>query len=619
MQKKAPFIIVISGVGGAGKDSILEVFRKNTDKFVYFVSYTDRPQRAGDIVDETYHFVTQEEFSKSIEKKEFIEWEQVRGEYRYGRKKADLDDILKSGRIPVMQIEVLGAQKFKKISKILSFFIMPPSIEEAKARLEKRGTDSAEAIRHRFDRYDLELSYKDKYDYIIVNDKLDRAQQEILDIVDREIQKSQKKSRLIDISVSSFLILLLCFTTAFGFFQSSERDKRTALERLTTLQPETSQEETVVEPTPEPAKTEAPVITPKIATSPPPTQEVKKKIASSPPQYTPPPQNVVGETKTNSDGSTTTAVSTGTGVNDADLDKIAQSDAQISSPLNIPFSDETGRFGEYQSVLLNYINSVLKWKNEISELKEIAVRDAGASGWLGVYEGNYLRSADGNSITGSGMIVINTYYIETQYCFGENDFDGCEGEYMKYILAHEYGHHYTIYHKMVDWGLLPNERFPESYYSTRPLSLVTTATDYSLGWENCEAEIIAEDYSYFYSGYGIQRMANIYGNPSPATKTWLDNIGIPAPTLTIISPTAESTLSGDIIFQINATSSIAILKVSFYLDDVLISSADNQALEMVINTLSYTNGPHVLKATVDNGILSTTKSINISIANTPPI
>jgi guanylate kinase len=119
-----------------------------------------------------------------------MEWEQVRGEYRYGRKKEDLDKIIQSGKTPVMQIEVKGAQKFKKDYDIISFFIVPPSMEEAIARMRKRGTDSEEAIQHRIDRYELELSYKDQYDHLIVNDNLEKAQEEIIEIINREIAPS---------------------------------------------------------------------------------------------------------------------------------------------------------------------------------------------------------------------------------------------------------------------------------------------------------------------------------------------------------------------------------------------------------------------------------------------
>jgi guanylate kinase len=177
-------IIAISGVGGAGKNSVMEVFKKHPDKFSFFVSYTDRAQRKDDVAGESYHFISQEEFSKSIKKYEFLEWEQIRGEYRYGRKKGDLETILASGKIPVMNIDVIGMEKFKKdFPKLISFFIVAPSKEEALNRMKKRGTDTEEAIKHRIDRYDFEMTYKDKFDHIIVNDNLEKAQEEILEIV----------------------------------------------------------------------------------------------------------------------------------------------------------------------------------------------------------------------------------------------------------------------------------------------------------------------------------------------------------------------------------------------------------------------------------------------------
>lgn len=177
-------IIAISGVGGAGKNSVMEVFKKYPERYSFFVSYTDRPQRGDDIPDESYHFISQEQFSEAIKNNEFMEWEATRGEYRYGRKKKDLDEIIASGRIPVMNIDVKGLVKFKNTHKVISFFIVPPSKEEAENRMRNRGTDTEEALQHRIDRYDLEMDYKDQYDYVIVNDDLLEAQKELLKIVE---------------------------------------------------------------------------------------------------------------------------------------------------------------------------------------------------------------------------------------------------------------------------------------------------------------------------------------------------------------------------------------------------------------------------------------------------
>lgn len=181
-------IIAISGVGGAGKNSVMDIFKKYPDRFSFFVSYTDRLQREDDVPGGTYHFISKEEFSKAIEDGEFMEWEKVRGEYRYGRKKEDLEKIIQSGKIPVMQIDVKGVVKFKKDYNILSFFIVPPSKEDALARMRKRGTDSEEAIQDRINRYDLEMGYKDQYDHVIINDDLEKAQQELLKTVDSRIK-----------------------------------------------------------------------------------------------------------------------------------------------------------------------------------------------------------------------------------------------------------------------------------------------------------------------------------------------------------------------------------------------------------------------------------------------
>jgi guanylate kinase len=165
----------------------MEIFKKYPDRFSFFVSYTDRLQREDDIPGETYHFISREEFSKAIENDEFMEWEMVRDECRYGRKKSDLEKIVEAGKIPVMNIDVKGLVKFKEDYNILSFFIVPPSRKEAIARMKKRGTDSEDAIQDRANRYDLEMSYKGQYNYVIINDDLQKAQQELLRIVESVI------------------------------------------------------------------------------------------------------------------------------------------------------------------------------------------------------------------------------------------------------------------------------------------------------------------------------------------------------------------------------------------------------------------------------------------------
>lgn len=180
MPKKAK-ILAVSGVSGAGKDSVIEGLRKYPQQFSFPVACTDRPARPCDIPGETYHFLTEKEFDQAIAHDQFWEWEKVHNS-RYGRKNKEFLETLNSGKIVVVNCDVLGAQKFKKKFGAVTVFVMPPSIEEAIKRVRKRGGENEEEIQKRISRYKMELAYKDKSDYVIINDDLATAQSDLLKI-----------------------------------------------------------------------------------------------------------------------------------------------------------------------------------------------------------------------------------------------------------------------------------------------------------------------------------------------------------------------------------------------------------------------------------------------------
>lgn len=200
-----------------------------------------------------------------------------------------------------------------------------------------------------------------------------------------------------------------------------------------------------------------------------------------------------------------------------------------STPNSVPFLDETGRYPTLGAVLKDYL-SRLRWGGEINSFCGISVTDAGDTGWSGQYIASYVATTGGDIISAKGAIILNSSYYSqlNQIVFNE---------YMKLILSHEYGHHYTQYHKWVDLNLPVNVRFPDQYYSVRPLSKSATVVDCSLSWSTCESEIIAEDYSYLYSGYGLHQMASLFNYPSEATRTWLDSLTSATPAVPEPQPT----------------------------------------------------------------------------------
>ncbi len=179
-------IFVISGPSGSGKDSVIAPY-KNNPAFSILVTCTTRPIREGEIADRDYHFLSDDEFEKEIQNDHFLEWEPVFND-KYGSRKNDLENLLKLGRPVIAKLDVKGAMNIKKrYPDAATVFIMPPDIKDAEKRLEKRSTESEEAICVRKSRYRLELGYKDKFDFVIINDDLKKAQEEFASIIQRFI------------------------------------------------------------------------------------------------------------------------------------------------------------------------------------------------------------------------------------------------------------------------------------------------------------------------------------------------------------------------------------------------------------------------------------------------
>lgn len=184
------FILLISGVSGSGKGTLWRFLKDRPDEFANVVSYTTREIRPGERDGRDYYFVTTPQFEEAINNGEFIEWENVH-QYKYGRKKADFEAAMQSGKIPVLEIDVKGMLSIKKLfpGQTFSIFITPPSIEDALNRLRLRGTETEADIQLRRQRYELENSYRDQYDHILINDDLENAKRELLDIIEREKTK----------------------------------------------------------------------------------------------------------------------------------------------------------------------------------------------------------------------------------------------------------------------------------------------------------------------------------------------------------------------------------------------------------------------------------------------
>ncbi len=182
-------LVILSGVAGAGKDTIKKELIKRMENVESLPSYTSRPQRPGDVEGKTYNFVSKEEFEKMIENGEFYEYDIHHNNY-YGTSKTLLNEKIKNGKIIVKDIDVNGTQNLidllKNDTKIITIFLRVPK-EELKRRLEERiDKPSPEEVILRLNRFDYEESRISLYDYVLKNNDLEKTVQIIMSIINNE-------------------------------------------------------------------------------------------------------------------------------------------------------------------------------------------------------------------------------------------------------------------------------------------------------------------------------------------------------------------------------------------------------------------------------------------------
>lgn len=183
-------IIIFSAPSGCGKSTIIGKIRQSKAfPFSFSVSATNRPPRDGEVHGKDYYFLSDDEFRRHLENDNFVEYCEVYPGKFYGTLKSEILERCANGENVVLDVDVEGGINIKKQfgNKALAVFVEPPSVEELKSRLEKRGTDSPEKIKERLARATYELSLKDKYDYIVHNDVLDQAVKDATEIILRFI------------------------------------------------------------------------------------------------------------------------------------------------------------------------------------------------------------------------------------------------------------------------------------------------------------------------------------------------------------------------------------------------------------------------------------------------
>jgi len=184
-----PKLFVFSAPSGSGKTTIVKEVLYSFPNFVFSISATTRKKRPNEKDGVDYFFITEKEFLERIEKNEFVEWEKFY-DYYYGTLKSQIDDNIKNGRHTVFEVDVKGAISIKKYyPEAVLIFIAPPSIEELKQRLIKRNTETEEDLKKRIERAEMELSFKDKFDYVVSNSDLEFAKKEVKKIIEKEIKE----------------------------------------------------------------------------------------------------------------------------------------------------------------------------------------------------------------------------------------------------------------------------------------------------------------------------------------------------------------------------------------------------------------------------------------------
>ena len=195
-DKPQGLLLVVSGPSGAGKGTICSLLRKELPELSYSVSVTTREPREGEVDGRDYFFKTVAQVKDMIFRGELLEYAQVYGNY-YGTPKPYVMNL--EGKDVLLEIDIQGALQIKKVFPDGVFiFVVPPSLEELRARIYKRGTDAEEVIEKRLKAATSELSYASEYDYIIVNDVAEKATKRVLTLLEAERYRAGRTYFLVD-------------------------------------------------------------------------------------------------------------------------------------------------------------------------------------------------------------------------------------------------------------------------------------------------------------------------------------------------------------------------------------------------------------------------------------
>ncbi|MBI4464847.1 MAG: guanylate kinase [Acidobacteria bacterium] len=188
-------VFIISAPSGSGKTTLVERLLREVERLHFSISYTTRMPRGQEQHGRDYYFVNREEFQAMIQRQELLEWAEVFGNY-YGTARRFLEEAREAGTDLLLDVDVQGAAQVKeKIPEAVSIFILPPSRQELEGRLRRRSQDSEEVIRKRLQDAGREIYGYARYDYVVINDELERSAECLKAIVLTERSRRQGQDR----------------------------------------------------------------------------------------------------------------------------------------------------------------------------------------------------------------------------------------------------------------------------------------------------------------------------------------------------------------------------------------------------------------------------------------
>jgi guanylate kinase len=195
-KRKRGLLVVISGPSGVGKSTVVRRIFKVYPELKMSISSTTRPPRPGEVHGQHYYFITQEEFDLRVKQNQFLEWAKVHGCY-YGTPRKYIEEELGRGEVVVLEVDVQGASSIKRIvderrlkASAVFIFLIPPSVDILAFRLKKRRTEDEEVVNYRLRAAIAELQVMEKYDYIVVNDRVESAADKIKAIIKVEKERT---------------------------------------------------------------------------------------------------------------------------------------------------------------------------------------------------------------------------------------------------------------------------------------------------------------------------------------------------------------------------------------------------------------------------------------------